>query len=225
MELKEKDITIVIKDEIRFGDVLSKLPEQENKIELKGHVQIYEVVNGEKKLTFEKDNLVVYLGREYVASRIFNKLNTNLVSPNDPAPDEFICWAGLGSGGTTGIDPFDSAPPSSTNTDLVTPIMINLTDNVNCGDLREDGYYKHKLLDIIFETDINNSSKYLIAQVQFQIESDDANGSLISEAGLFTASDQTGDYDGPFHLFARVTFPSIYKSADRILFFIWYLYC
>jgi len=225
MELKEKDVVVVIKDEISFGDALNSEPMRNKESGLKGHVQIYEILDGEKKLIYEKDNLVVYLGREYVASRIFNKVNTNLVSPNDPAPDEFICWFGLGSGGTTLVDPFDPAPPSSTNTDLNTPIMINVIDDINCGDLREDGYYKHNLYDVIFEPDVNNASKYLIAQVQFQIESGDANSSLISEAGLFTSSDSSSGSAGPFHLFARVTFPSIYKSEDRILFFVWYLYC
>lgn len=232
MELKEKDVVVVIEDRISFGDALNSEAIRNKESLIKGHVQIYEIVNGEKKLTFEKDNLVVYLGREYVASRIFNRENTNLIPPNDPTIDEFICWFGLGSGGTVSgdpsIDPFDPAPPSSTNTDLVTSIMINLTDNVNCGDLRStpyDGYYKHKLSDVIFEADVNNASRYLIAQIQFEVGVNDADGSLINEAGLFTASDETGGSVGPFHLFARITFPSIYKSVDRILFFIWYLYC
>ena len=228
MELKEKDVLVVIKDELSFGDALNSQSVRNRESPIKGHVQIYEIVNGEKKLTFEKDNLVVYLGREYTASRIFNQVNPNLIPPYAPAPDEFICWFGLGSGGTYTPDGFDPAPPSSTNNDLVPPIMINFSDNINCGDLRSvpvPGYYKHQILPVIFEPDTNNASRYLIARVQFEIGIDDANTQIISEAGLFTAADPLGESVGPFHLFARVTFPSIYKSVDRVLFFIWYLYC
>jgi len=226
MELKEKDIMIVVEDGINFGDALNSQSIRNRESPIKGHVQMYEIVNGEKKLIFEKDNLVVYCGREWVASRIFNKTNTHLVPPCDSTADEFICWLGLGSGGTTIVDPFDPAPPSSTNTDLVTEIIFSIDDPTShLGDLRVDGYYKHKLHDVIFETDINNASKYLIAQIQIDIGSSDANGFLISEAALFTAASAAAGYSGDFHLFARVTFPSIYKSEDRLLFFVWYLYC
>lgn len=228
MELKEKDIMIVVEDQLSFRDSLNSSPVKKES-PIKGHVQIFEIVNGEKKLTFEKDNLVVYLGREWVASRIFNRISPNLIPPYIPtpvAPDEFICWLGLGSGGTFTPDGYDPAPPSSTNQDLVTEIIINTIDpSSHLGDLRGGGYYKHKLFDVIYEPDTNNASRYLIAQVQIQIDEDDANTQLISEAGLFTAASSAAGYSGDFHLFARVTFPSIYKSIDRILFFVWYLYC
>jgi len=222
MKLKDKDIVIVIEDQIRFGDSFNSELVENREAPIKGHVQIYEIVNKEKKLLYEKDNLVVYLGREYVASRIFNKINVNIT----PQPTEFIGWLGLGSGGTTLVDPFDPAPPSSTNIDLVTPIPFNTIDGYShLGDLTGGSYYKHRLYDVIFEQDINNASRYLIAQVQIEVGEEDANGYLISEAGLFTATSSTPGYSGDFHLFARVTFPSMYKSADRILLFIWYLYC
>ena len=53
---------------------------------------------------------------------------------------------------------------------------------------------------------------------------DDANGEQLSEAGLFSAASRVGAYSGQFSLFARVTFPSLVKSSDRRLIFVWYLY-
>jgi hypothetical protein len=231
MDLKEKDVLVVIEDKISFGDSLnSRRTEKESPI--KGHVQIYEILpNKEKKLIFENNNLVVYLGREWVASRILNLTNVNLVAPNNPTPDEFICWFGLGSGGTYAGDPFDPVPPSSTNVQLNSEVPFSdVDDHSELGDFRGGYYYKHILYDTtsaadIYQMDENNDNKYLIAKVQLEVGEDVANDTLVSEACLFTAASGLAGYNGPFHLFARVTFPSIYKSADRILFFVWYLYC
>ena len=232
MEIKEKDIIVVIEDKMSFGDSSGKAPSRSKESPIKGHVQMYEVVNGERKLIFEKSNLVVYLGREWVASRIFGLDNPN-ISP--VSADEFICWFGLGSGGTViSGDPFVPDPPSSTNIDLNTSVMIHATDNVNCGDPRSTpdiGFYKHKIwrtpypTDVTFEQDPNNANAWLIIGIQVIIGTEDANGGLLSEAGLFTSDSDTGGHTGPFHLFARVTFPSIYKDNSRQLIFVWYLYC
>jgi hypothetical protein len=53
---------------------------------------------------------------------------------------------------------------------------------------------------------------------------DDGVGQLMNEAGLFTAASSAPGYSGTFHLFAKVTFPTIYKSDTRELLFVWYLY-
>jgi len=230
MDLKEKDVLVVIKDEISLGDALNTSPITKKEAPIKGRVEIYEMVKGEKKLIYEKNNLVVYLGREWVASRILGVTDPNLTAPYNPTADEYICWFGLGSGGTTIVDPFDPAPPSSTNQSLNTEVPFSTVDDFSeLGDFRSGAYYKHILYSAdpttLYEADINNDNRYLISRVQIEIGSEDANGSLISEAGLFTAASPTAGYGGPFHMFARVTFPSIYKSSDRILFFIWYLYC
>jgi len=220
---KKNDIVVIVRENLGaiFGDSVGAIDPNKAPRGPKGRVEMYEVLNGEKKLIFEKNNLVVYLGREWVNEKIFNVDNPNIT----PLKEEWICWLGLGSGGTVFGDPFDPAPPSSTNTDLTTPVMINPTDNINCGDLRVDGYYKHKLDEVAYEQDVNNSNSYLITRVQIIIGQNDAIGTMISEAGLFTASDDSGGYSGDFHLFARVTFPSIYKDSSRQLIFIWYIYC
>ena len=77
---------------------------------------------------------------------------------------------------------------------------------------------------IEFERDPLNDDKWLILKVTVTIGVDDANGSQISEAGLFTAESSAGGWAGDFFLFARVTFSSIVKTSDRRLVFVWYLY-
>jgi hypothetical protein len=231
MELKEKDVLVVIEDKISFGDRLNSSPVVKEESPIKGRVEVYELVDGKRKLIYEKNNLVVYLGREWVTSRIVGQTNTNLIPPHTPSPvtaDEYICWFGLGSGGTTLVDPFDPTPPSSTNLSLATEIPFNSIDTFSqLGDYRDGYYWKHNIdpARITFDQDINNNNKYLITKVELEVGTEDANGGLISEAALFTASSPTAGYAGPFHIFARVTFPSIYKTTDRFLYFIWYLYC
>jgi len=212
-------MVIVIRDRIEMEDNFNS--NCDRKSPLRGKVEMYEIINGEKKKLFEKDNLVVYLGREWVASKIFNTENTEI----PPTTDEFICWLGLGSGGTIFGDPFDPSPPSSTNTDLVTPIMIHPTDNIHCGDLRAEGYYKHLFDEVIFEQDTYNASSWLIARILITIGQEDAINNQINEAGLFTAVSNQGGFSGDFHLFARVTFPSVYKDSSRQLVLVWYIYC
>jgi len=221
MEKKLNDVMVVAYENLGevFKDNTSTIDSKERTI--RGRVEMYEIVDGEKKKIFERDNLVVYAGREWIASKIFNTNNVEIT----PSLDEFICWLGLGSGGTIFGDPFDPSPPSSTNTDLVTPIVIHATDNIYCGDLRADGYYKHLLDEVIFEQDEYNGDSWLIARVLITIGQDDAINNQINEAGLFTAVSNEGGFSGEFHLFARVTFPSVYKDNSRQLVLVWYIYC
>jgi len=77
---------------------------------------------------------------------------------------------------------------------------------------------------------------YLVAQIQVTLETNEANGASgtqqINEAGLFMAESDDPTYNfnsyttNGLHLdmFARVTFPTITKSAQRELVFNWYLY-
>ena len=77
---------------------------------------------------------------------------------------------------------------------------------------------------VVFQQDVLNDSKYLVVQITTTIGPNDANGYTLNEAGLFSAESSNGGYSGHFTLFARVTFPSLIKTTDRRLIFVWYLY-
>jgi len=193
-----------------------------------GEVHIFEVTNdGEKKL-LHKSNLVVYLGREVLAQSFLRSANG---TGGTDYKDEFLTWFGLGSGGCLPADPLNPIAPNNQNTTLESNVMINVAD-ASCADNHitaiegypVPGYYKHPFDQVDYETDPDNDDTYIVAKITVSIGVDDSNGSQISEAGLFTASARDGGWPGPFHLFSRVTFPTLVKTADRRLVFIWYLY-
>lgn len=192
----------------------------------KGYVEIYDVLSDGTKQLIGKNNLVLYMGREWLASRAFNLANPFI----SPSQSEFISWFGLGDGGVIPGDPFNPAPPVITDTDLASRVMINPTD-ASCADYHiiepgypEEGFYKKPFESVEYEMDELNNDKYLIAKISTAISSADANGKQLSEAALYTSESNVGGYGGPFHIFARVTFPSIVKTADRRLIFAWFLY-
>jgi len=193
----------------------------------KGFVEIYETLPDGSKKILGKPNLVVYDGREWIAQRIFNTINSNVTS----SPGDFIAWFGLGDGGTPAGDPLNPTAPSATDTGLNNDIMINASDSTNA-DYRLTptvGYYKQPLESVEFEQDINNSNQYLICKTTIIVGADNGNGYNgngynLSEAGLFAAPSSAGGETGPFTLYARITFPSIVKTSSRILTFIWYVY-
>lgn len=216
---KKKDIIIKIEDKCDFlEDRLNMKSIQRNKIPVQGRVEIFEVDDRGKKQLLDKSNLVVYLGREWLATRIFRTNNAQI----DPYYDQFISWFGLGDGGCPEGDPFDPTAPTNNDTDLANPVMINATDST-CGDYRvtpEVGYYKLPFDSVTFEQDPSNDNAYLITRLVITVGADDANGKILNEAGLFVAVDS----GGPFYIFSRVTFPSISKTSDRQLIFVWYIY-
>ena len=187
-----------------------------------GYVEIYEVFENDgiktRKL-IEKSNLVVYQGREWLVSRAFDYRNTNIGATQD----EFICWFGLGTGGCPAGDPLDPIAPTVLDTDLDTECGINQTD-VICADFRNGWYHKHPISSLTFTQDSDNNNHWLLISAGISVASDDANGFNISEAGLFTGSSNAGGFAGPFHLYARITFPTIVKSSSRQLDFVWFLY-
>ena len=237
---KVKDTKIVIRE--TYGD--DCLVDQVNvnkssERRPRGEVHIYEQVDDGRKKLVEKSNLIVYLGREMLAQRLVNT-NNSLVNPTK---DEWVQWLGVGDGGVRPADPLDPTPPINSDEYLYSPVMISDTtsslyaDPHTTGEVRTEdsysypstGYYK-KIFDqepanqIAFETDILNDDRYLIIKITTTIGVNDANGAQLSEAGLFSAASDTGGYSGQFNLFARVTFPSLIKTADRRLIFVWYLY-
>jgi len=192
-----------------------------------GYVEIYEVDDNGKKKLVGKSNLVLYYGREMLAQRLVNISNNPNVTPTK---DEFITWFGLGDGGVILGDPLNPSPPVLTDTELSSNVMITATDSsaadyhvISPGYLKE-GYYKIPFDGIEFEQDELNDDKWLVLKIQITVGSGYANGEQLSEAGLFSAESGVGGYTGQFSLFARVTFPSIVKTADRRLIFSWYLY-
>lgn len=187
-----------------------------------GEVFIYDMKDGKKELV-HKSNLVVYSGREMLAQRLVDTDNGSVTSTKD----EFLAWLGLGEGGVRPADPLDPVPPANQDTDLNSSIMISDTTGSNYADPRtapNPGFYKKGFDAILFESDNYNADKWLSLKITTTITINDANGEQFSEAGLFSAESRADGYAGNFTLFARVTFPSIIKTPDRRLVFVWYLY-
>lgn len=184
-----------------------------------GYVEIYELDKDGNKKLLGKHNLVLYVGREWVASRIVNVENTNIT----PDEDEFISWLGLGTGGAPVGDPLNPNTPLNTDNGLSTEIGISSSD-ANCADLRTGLYYKHPFDSVEFQQDPSNNNQWLIIKITTTIGTDDANGNNLNEAGLFTSASSAGAYGGPFNIFSLVTFPTIVKDNTRQIMFMWYLY-
>jgi hypothetical protein len=184
-----------------------------------GEVHVYEVTDEGKRKLLHKNNLVLYQGREVMAQRIVNTENPNV----DSTANEFIAWFGIGEGGVDPADPFTPVAPILTDTDLYNEYPFNATE-ATYGDFRSGSYYKSPFDSVEFEQDSLNDDKWLVLKITTTLGIDDGNGGQLSEAGLFTASSTNGGWAGPFHLFARVTFPSIVKTTARRIIFVWYLY-
>jgi hypothetical protein len=226
MDKKIKTTEIVVKE--MYGDNCFRDSMKPGGIKRgpKGFVEVYEVQPNGEKVLVSKSNLILYLGREWVAQRIMNLNNPSVT----PTKDEILYWFGLGDGGVDPADPLDPIAPIITDTDLYSRLMINATD-ASCSDYHvtgvgypDTGYYKKYFDSVEFEQDNLNDDKWLVIKITFTVGVDDANGGLISEAGLFSAESDSGGYPGPFSIFARVTFPTIIKTDDRQLIFRWYLF-
>ena len=180
-----------------------------------GFVEVYE----NEKLV-DKQNLVVYSGREWMAERVhgFNNLNT-------PASfNSSICSLGIGNGGAPVGDPLSPISPIATDTNLINEVPISSTDSTYY-DFRNGFYYKHPFDSIEFLQDADNDNKWLVAKISTTIGYEDANGYNINEAGLFIGTDRVGGgYEAPFVLFSRVTFETLVKKNSKEFMFLWYLY-
>jgi len=206
-----------------------------------GEVHIYEQKDDGKEKLIHKSNLVVYSGREMLAQRLVNLNNPSVTVTS--TKDEWLQWFGVGDGGVRPADPLDPTPPINNDDYLYSPVMISDTtsalyaDPHTSGDIRiidgyeypQTGFYKKKFdqeltNQITFEPDILNDDRYLVIKITTTIGVADANGQQLSEAGLCSAASATGGYAGNFTMFARVTFPSLIKTAERRLIFVWYLY-
>lgn len=209
-----------------ISDSVNKKKPSADRLKPKGYVEIYEQLADGKKQLVGRHNLVLYLGREWLAQRIVDKENAAITATKD----EYVTWFGLGDGGVIEGDPFDPAPPVITDTELAERIMINATDSsaadyhVASVGYPETGYYKIPFDTVDFEQDSLNDDNWLIVKITVTVKVDDANGKQLNEAALYTAESSAGGYSGNFTLFSRVTFPSIVKTSDRRLIFNWFLY-
>lgn len=232
---KIKETVINVKD--FYGDNCLSDKTNVNKSETRrprGDVCIYEITSDGKKKLVHKNNLVVYIGREMLAQRLVN-VNNPLFS--FPTKDEFVSWFGLGEGGVRPADPLDPIPPNNNNEYLMAPIPVSDSTGIiyadfhNVGDpyppggvYSATGSYVKSFDTVEFEADVLNDNRYLIIKITTIIGVDEANGYQLSEAGLFSAASSSGGYNGNFTLFAKITFPSLIKTADRRLIIVWYLY-
>ena len=227
MEKKIETIEIVAKDfygDNCLNDSISTIRKKKGKPE--GYVEIYEVDDSGNKKLIGRENLVLYIGREWLAQRIVDSENASI----SPTKDEFITWFGLGDGGVIPGDPLNPSPPTLADIALSSQIMITTVPGTvadyNTADAThpETGYYKMPFDSVAFEQDVLNDDKWLVIKIVTTVGVTYANEKEISEAGLFTAESSTGGYTGQFTIFSRVTFPSIVKTSDRRLIFAWFLY-
>ena len=207
----------------------------------KGWVEVWEEdpKTGKKKL-LNKSNLIVYLGRELIVQRIFDVENTlgqdaaATLGQIFPKKDEFLYWMGFGDGGVRPADPLVPTPPTLTDIELNSLVMISATDSsaadyyhVTDSNHSKVGSYKYPFDNVEFERDYNNEDKWLVGKITTTLGTalaNGVNGQRISEAGLYTAASRSPGYNGQFSLFARVTFPTLIKTIDRRIVFIWYIY-
>jgi len=183
-----------------------------------GYVEIFEKDENGSRLV-GKSNLVLYLGREWIAERLANIDNPNTTLTKDM----FLSWLGVGTGGALIGDPLNPISPNSNDVDLTTETNFNAT-GTTYADFRGGFYYKHPFDSITFEQDAQNNSRYLIINITTTIGTDDCNGANINEAGLFISTSTAPAFAGPFNIFSKITFPTIVKSDTRQLVFVWYIY-
>ena len=134
MDKKIKTTEIVAHDHYGdecLGDSFNRGSNSERRPQ--GQVHIFEIDEDGKRQLVNKSNLVVYNGREVLAQMLTRQNNSNLTLINDPttfnAKDHFLSWFGLGDGGVVPADPLDPVPPTLTNTDLNSPVIINASDS------------------------------------------------------------------------------------------------
>jgi hypothetical protein len=221
-KIKEPE-TIVVSIDENYGD--SCINDAVNNVNAKsrkpkGFVEIYSIDEHGKKQKVGKSNLVLYKGREWIASRLCNKINDDI----NQVPSEFISWFGLGNGGAPTSAPLAPATPTNDLDSLSNEIPFHASDS-SCADLRSGQYYKHPFDTIEFQKDSLNEDSWLILKITTTISVDHANGYNLNEAGLYTSTSNVGGHGGPFNIFSIVTFPSIVKDDTRQLVFYWYLYC
>lgn len=212
---------------------------------LRGRVVVHErlVKNKQINKIEDKDNLIVYRGRNWLVQRAFNKSLTNRANWDD----RYISWFGIGTGGAT-ADPLIPSSPALYDYELGSHATVDngtfITVDGNEYHPLDAGYpyflYDEDIdegdlpagcvePDLILGTD-HKCDAFLIGLVQITIAADQCNGTGyqdLSEAGLFTSPSNDPLYafsSGDVQLFSRVCFSTIRKTDERELIFSWYIY-
>jgi len=244
-----KKINVEFKDSERnnLGDSFGGPKKDQTSSFMKGRFQIHEKMVGDKKLYLVEDteNLIVYRGRNWLMQRAFNKDITSRANWRT----KFVSFLGIGEGGTPIGQPLTPTAPDLTDYGMGGDGSTQLefggpSGNVVVGlDANEyhrfdTGYpwlsHDQAVTDLggldgtCTQLDPEDSLTYpcdsfLIAKCKITIGATEANGAgsqNINECGLYMASATENDQS----LFARVTFSTIQKDANRELIFSWYIY-
>ena len=171
---------------------------------------IVEIRNKRGDILERTNNLVVYDGREFAASKVFNK--GNYVNWN-------ITHYGVGKGGTSNTDPTSKIGPDDNDTGLYDALTLNSSDSsyLAGGTLKPIGSE-----NIIIEQDPNTNNHYTRVKINLVIdpaqEPDLLTPAKINEAGIFCT-----DSNGNYKIFAHVTFTDKYIEQNEKLFITWYI--
>jgi hypothetical protein len=191
-------------DKIRPIDYIGS---SNNKKTIKGVVEIYDK---QKNLMERTNNLVVYNGREFAASKIFGIGDYT---------DWNITHFGIGKGGTSDADPTTKIGPEDNDTDLYEPLVLNKSDSsyLANGVLKPIGSE-----NIYIEQDPNTDNHYTRIRIELTIdptlEPDLLTPAKINEAALFYT-----DSNGNYRIFAHVTFTDKYIEQNEKLYITWYI--
>ena len=151
----------------------------------------------------KKYNLVVYNGREYIASKVFNK--GNYTNWN-------ITHFGIGKGGTASNDPTTKIGPEDSDTYLYDAITLNKNG---------DGYLNNGQLKPINSNNISilvdgNTNHYTRVKIDLIIqpayEPDMPKPCKVNEMALFYTN-SNGDY----RIFSHITFEDLWLNENSML--------
>ena len=188
-------------------------------LNLKGHVRLFQLTDFGKVLLVDKNNLIVYSGREWVLSRLVGVDNSNISAKSS----DTISWLSFGTGGAPAGDPENPTPPSS-NDNSIQEITIDSNDpNLYDGKkipLKMAEYSS----EIQFIQDNALDNRYLMVRCATVLNEDQANDQEINEAALWISDSNIATEATRFSLFAHVTFPTFTKQANFKYLFEWIIH-
>ncbi len=181
-------------------------------------------------------NLVVFLGREFVASKV-----SNLLSGTEDNSNRKIAYFGVGSGGADASDSSIRFGPTLDDTDMHDPkkfVDSGINQSSNDYLYMKDGYLKRITSDNAkIETesheyvnqngDTVTEDKKTVVHYTIKIEKDEMleDTFRFNEAGLYTIDfDSSGNpIDGTDKLFARLTTSNKEKERTESILIEWYV--
>ena len=188
---------------------------------IKGYVEIYENDINDNKRLVDKQNLIVYVGREVLAQMAVHK--ERISGSNEHSL--FISWLSVGNGGATAADPLTPLSPDLTDTGLGGDGSTELVIDSGNTDYIDSG--KKKPFDSLeFLQDDANDNRYLIIKITTTLLREECNTNNVNEAALWLCnSDSSSSADASLlRIFSRVCFSTIQKNDTRELVFVWYLF-